>query len=286
MEQVTEYPDHSLQALSSVGLAEPFQNSNQWECDVLLCLERGSLVLELPKREMKIQRGSLVMISSETHQHIRRWRTQGAKMLMIYFKQSVVMEDSSTVEKALYLRSFGYLQKKEPHVISVHADQQLAIIGLIRHIQKLSATEGTVATLEMKVYLKAVLLLLGQQLPSAISTINLPPLIEDRRAFLRLQPLLKYLNTYYMESISTEYAAKILNMSTSHFMRCFRNMTGSAFVPYLNRIRIQKSQELMQKTDLSLAEIAESVGFCDQSYFASNFRKIVGCSPREFRSTL
>lgn len=52
---------------------------------------------------------------------------------------------------------------------------------------------------------------------------------------------------------------------------------------YLNRYRLNKSMELLQNTDLSVTEIALSVGFGGASYYAETFRKWIGISPTEFR---
>ena len=47
--------------------------------------------------------------------------------------------------------------------------------------------------------------------------------------------------------------------------------------------RIQKAKELMLTTHLKSYEIAELVGFSDESYFSRCFKKITGMSPNEYR---
>ena len=62
-------------------------------------------------------------------------------------------------------------------------------------------------------------------------------------------------------------------------------MTGLTPLAYLNRARIENAKELLLKTSLSIAEIAEMVGFSGQNYFGRLFRRQVGLSPTEFART-
>ena len=52
---------------------------------------------------------------------------------------------------------------------------------------------------------------------------------------------------------------------------------------YFNHFRIERAQALLAKTDESMASISQQVGFCDQSYFGTVFRRIVGMTPATYR---
>ena len=72
-------------------------------------------------------------------------------------------------------------------------------------------------------------------------------------------------------------------MSESHFMSLFKRVTGLSFVTYFNHFRIERAQALLAKTEESMASISQQVGFCDQSYFGTVFRRIVGMTPANYR---
>jgi hypothetical protein len=72
-------------------------------------------------------------------------------------------------------------------------------------------------------------------------------------------------------------------MSESHFMSLFKRVTGLSFVTYFNHFRIERAQALLAKTEESMASISQQVGFCDQSYFGTVFRRIVGMTPATYR---
>jgi two-component system response regulator YesN len=56
------------------------------------------------------------------------------------------------------------------------------------------------------------------------------------------------------------------------------------FVAYITRVRLTQALRLLRETELSVAEIAASAGFSDQSYFDRRFRRAFGKTPREYRA--
>jgi transcriptional regulator GlxA family with amidase domain len=66
-------------------------------------------------------------------------------------------------------------------------------------------------------------------------------------------------------------------------MRFFRQVTGQSFIAYLNQFRIARAEILLTSTTLSLAEISATTGFCDQSYFGLVFRRLMHCTPLQYR---
>src|SRR5262249_11029324 len=73
-------------------------------------------------------------------------------------------------------------------------------------------------------------------------------------------------------------------MSESHFMSFFKRATGQSFMAYLNHCRIERAQALLVMTDKSVSDISQEMGFCDQSYFGTVFRRLVGTTPARYRA--
>jgi len=99
----------------------------------------------------------------------------------------------------------------------------------------------------------------------------------------RLRPLFRYLGENCGDAIQVREAARICGMSESHFMSLFKRVTGLSFVTYFNHFRIERAQALLARTEESMASISQQVGFCDQSYFGTVFRRIVGMTPASYR---
>jgi len=79
-------------------------------------------------------------------------------------------------------------------------------------------------------------------------------------------------------------AAERLHVNASYLSGHFKKETGMGFAEFINHQKIEKSKELLEKTNLRLLEIADLCGFEDQSYFTKVFSKRVGMSPREYRN--
>ncbi|MGJ8592762.1 MAG: hybrid sensor histidine kinase/response regulator transcription factor [Aquaticitalea sp.] len=84
-------------------------------------------------------------------------------------------------------------------------------------------------------------------------------------------------------AFGVEELASYIGMSTSHFYRKLKELTGQAPNVYLRNFRLQKAAQLLtaNKT-LSATDIMFEIGIESKSYFSSTFKKIHGVSPSEF----
>ncbi|WOH83017.1 AraC family transcriptional regulator [Bradyrhizobium sp. BEA-2-5] len=83
--------------------------------------------------------------------------------------------------------------------------------------------------------------------------------------------------------IRLQQIAAEFDLSVSHFSRAFRVSTGLPPHQWLLRQRVDTAKQLMTVRDLSLAEIAISAGFANQSHFTRVFSSVVGISPAAWR---
>lgn len=72
-------------------------------------------------------------------------------------------------------------------------------------------------------------------------------------------------------------------LSVGHFVRAFRNTTGTTPHQWLLRQRVEHAKALMEDGTRTLAEIALACGFADQSHFTRTFSRLVGTTPRTWR---
>lgn len=99
----------------------------------------------------------------------------------------------------------------------------------------------------------------------------------------RIKAMLQYIEGHYGEEIATAQIARSATLSESECLRCFRDMIGTTPIQYVRQLRIQKSAELLAKTDRRIADIGAMCGFQEMSYFAKSFRETKGCTPSEYR---
>ena len=82
----------------------------------------------------------------------------------------------------------------------------------------------------------------------------------------------------YLTKIATEF-----NTTPKYFSNYFKREFLIGFNEYLNQIRISHAKELLIKTELSLSEISEKVGYLNQATFAIAFKKIMKVPPGKYR---
>jgi AraC family transcriptional regulator len=75
-------------------------------------------------------------------------------------------------------------------------------------------------------------------------------------------------------------------LSTSHFIRSFRESTGKTPYQFLLDRRVQRAQNLMRNPRTSLTEVARSTGFANQHHMARIFRSVTGITPSAYRGSL
>jgi two-component system, response regulator YesN len=77
--------------------------------------------------------------------------------------------------------------------------------------------------------------------------------------------------------------AKMVNMSSSYFSQCFKEIVGKTYTDYLRDIRMERAKEYLRNTSKTIQWIAEHVGYSDEKYFSRLFRENVGVLPSEYR---
>ena len=91
--------------------------------------------------------------------------------------------------------------------------------------------------------------------------------------------VLMYMEEHLDEALDFNEVAQNYCFSPNHFRKIFKEITGLSPVSYLNRLRILRACEYMQKDKMTIREAAEQVGIYDFNYFSRLFKKIMGCSP-------
>lgn len=95
--------------------------------------------------------------------------------------------------------------------------------------------------------------------------------------------LRSYMDDRLDSTIRVSDLAGILRLSTSHFSRAFRRTFGAPPLAYLTKRRMLRAQELMSRSQASLAQVALECGMCDQAHLSRTFRRVVGINPATWR---
>ncbi|PZE20125.1 AraC family transcriptional regulator [Paenibacillus xerothermodurans] len=93
-----------------------------------------------------------------------------------------------------------------------------------------------------------------------------------------------YLSTQYAEPITIELMAESLGYNRAYLSTLFKQHTGVTPVTFLLKLRVDKARHLLrERHELTVEQIAASVGFQDPLYFSKQFKRLHGVSPSAYR---
>jgi AraC-like DNA-binding protein len=90
-------------------------------------------------------------------------------------------------------------------------------------------------------------------------------------------------DAHYAEPLDLEALAAVAGLSKYHFQRLFTATYGLSPAAYVSQRRVERAQDLLRATNLTVTEVCYAVGFASLGSFSSRFRELVGETPSEFQ---
>lgn len=91
------------------------------------------------------------------------------------------------------------------------------------------------------------------------------------------------IDRHYAEPLDLTELARTAGVSKYHFHRLFVATYGMTPTAYLSRRRVERAEDLLRATNLTVTEVCHAVGFSSLGSFSTRFRLVVGEGPREFQ---
>ena len=95
--------------------------------------------------------------------------------------------------------------------------------------------------------------------------------------------VIQYINSNYNKPSALSRFCSIHHYSPQYISRKFKQETGITVSVYLQKVRIEKSCELLAGSNLLIADVAEAVGYTDEKFFNSLFKRMIKMTPRDYR---
>ena len=89
---------------------------------------------------------------------------------------------------------------------------------------------------------------------------------------------------HYNTPITVKSLAKYVALDETYLSNLFKQKTGETLIKFLHRVRVEKSIQFLERTDLPISEIAFLTGFVHINYFNRIFKRMVGLTPSEYRT--
>lgn len=107
------------------------------------------------------------------------------------------------------------------------------------------------------------------------------PRVAHLKPFSRLA--VTYIKAHLSDNLTVKSTAEALVVNANYLSAEFHRDVGMTFIEFLNRERVRQAAALLLHTNLPVQHIATSVGYNNESYFAKQFARVYGMSPRSYR---
>lgn len=232
----------------------------------LLYIASGKAQFFFHGREETVTAGHMVLYRPKEEQKYRYYGPDQPEVYWVHFTGGNVTN---------ILRQYGIAD--EAHVF--YTGTSLAYKRIFNEmIQELQLCRESYEEM-LVLHLRELLILLGRQLAAK-------PKARGGYLESEIEAAAQYFHEHSQEPLCVEDYAAAHGMSTSWFIRGFKEYTGFTPMQYILSVRIANAQGLLETTDYNVSEISRIVGYDNPLYFSRIFRKQCGVSPSDFRRRL
>lgn len=196
------------------------------------------------------------------------------RLLSIPFRIRIPAEDRETLQR-LTDKWRSLVRQMNIFVNSVNESGVPPAAGT-DHLPSLLNTDQSIGYMRVHTQLMD---LLAELLEHARSQLPAQPLTTDTR----IQEICMYVHNHLSEPLHTSDLAKRAYVSEGHFRHLFREAFGVSPSDYIRRARIQRAQEMLHYSSLSIQSISEATGFPNYRSLIRVFKQVNGTSPAEYR---
>ncbi len=100
---------------------------------------------------------------------------------------------------------------------------------------------------------------------------------------MRIYEVLEWLRTNFAQTCSLQELATRFSYHPTYLSAAFKRESGIALVPYITKLRIAAAKEMLLKSEMRIAEIAEACGFTDDKHFMKVFKAHEYTTPTQYR---
>jgi AraC-like DNA-binding protein len=250
--------------------------------EVFLPLD-GRVYLRMGEKTVRLDAGDLLVVENLKPHHVVDHPAFNTRVIVISFLPEFVYSLGSPSHDYTFLLPFyAPTEGREQVLRHTEAAAGPAYDALARLLQVYMA-QGRQRFRESAC--KAWLLVLLQQLAERFhdAEVHQWEYLRQRQLSERFNPLFDRVNRNCAERLTLVQAARLAGMSKAQFTRQFKQVAGMTFVAYVTHVRLGEAARLLKMGEGTIAEIADRVGFSDQSYFDRCFKRAFGQTPRAFR---
>jgi AraC-like DNA-binding protein len=105
------------------------------------------------------------------------------------------------------------------------------------------------------------------------------------RSTLDLSSVQAFMRDNLHRALDLEALARVAGLSKFHFSHRYSLATGYSPMRHFTHMKMEAACRLLDTTDHSVQRVASALSFDDPLYFSRVFRKVIGCSPQQYRAS-
>ncbi len=244
----------------------------------MVYIKKGTATFMIDGIDVNMVANSLVIIKPQkAHKFIVR--SENCELIVLYFKLRASGEDSNSHAS---LKDFvEYIEDESVgSYIYLKLGKKNDIINVIKRILRERMKPQVWGDFLSCLLVMELFVLLSRTLKQ-----EWEQSVKNRN--LKLHELLnvakEYIDQNYAKELTLSQVAKYIYLSDSYFAHSFKDKFGISPKSYILKIRIEEAKELLENTDMKIADVARSVGFSSQQRFNDIFRKFTEMTPLKYR---
>lgn len=245
---------------------------------------QGEMNLVLDNRAYEIHQGDIYIYPAFSKTYIRMISDDLQGVIGVADFDFVFALASS------FTNTQNHLYMRENPCISLNGIQREHIEELVGLIRKRERSEASYTAMEhSRIIYGHLLSSLGKALCCEIAEayfFNHPiqPLKQDRKDRIFQNFILSLFQNFRVHHSVCFYAAEQC-LTPRYFSTIVREKSGRNALQWITMFVVAEAKKLLSDPNLSIKEIAETLGFSNQSFFGRYFKQYVGLSPMAFRSS-
>jgi AraC-like DNA-binding protein/mannose-6-phosphate isomerase-like protein (cupin superfamily) len=249
----------------------------------LFCVVDGVVDVRMGSQTVKLGPGDLLVVDNQKLHHVVDHPRLDARVVVVSFLPELVYSLGSSSHDYAFLLPFYAQLEERPNVLrSTDPAAQEAAAALGQLVAEFFAPPETpYREAACKARLLGLLTVLLRRFQDA--DVMRWQFERRRQMAQRFVRLLEHLRRPEAGKLSLGEAARMCGMSTASFTRSFKQVAGMPYLAYVTHLRLGEAARLLRIGDRSIAEIADALGFADQSHFDRRFKRAFGTTPSQFQ---
>ena len=200
-----------------------------------------------------------------------------SKAIVVYFNKSIFGDDFYKLPETQLLRSLFHKAERGMKITGEAKAKLVAVIEQMVHASGISKIIMLLQVLEM----------LGKNADfELLASIGYQHSYDSKDNY-KLDQVFQYVSQNFFQDISLDEVSSICHLTPQSFCRFFKKRTQKTFIDFLSEFRVSHAKKLLvEKEDISIAQIGYECGFNNISNFNKVFKSKTGLTPKEYKRNL